>query len=157
MCKSSVDFPLDCHSERTKKVTLLIIPRASLCYSAHSFSCQYPLAIDFLPRLLTCLNRAPSTSNNGFACDTRNQYVLHRLWGIWAVFFFFFSLCGDLWYVYPIHLPQRDWSLKMVTWRAKWLCCWVGKFEFILTIGNPFTMAINISMLWLPRIPWATS
>ena len=127
---------------------------SSFFFMSVSFSHRFPSSVVDLSELCPihlwqwlCLWYKQSIS---FTHTVRNL-------GCCVLFFFSVSLCGDLLYVYPIPLPQRDWSLKTVIWMEKWLSCWVGKYEFILTTANPFTMTINMFMLWLPWIPWATS
>lgn len=128
VCWHSVDFPLDCHSMRTKKVTLLIIPRASLCYLTHSPSCRYPLSIDF-PSSVVNLSESCPIHLWQWLCLWYKQsiWLSQTVWNLAAFFFSQFHFMVDLLYVYPIPLPRRHWPLKMVTWKAKWLPCWVRR------------------------------
>lgn len=161
VCWHSVDFPLDCHSMRTKKVTLLIIPRASFCYLTHSPSCRYPLSIDF-PSSVVNLSESCPIHLWQWLCLWYKQsiWLSQTVWNLAAFFFFSISLRGRS-VVCISHsiakktlTPQNgNMKGKMAPLLGQEMCKW----GFILTMANPFTMAIHISMLRLLQIPWATS
>lgn len=148
-------FPLRLSQRDDKGDTLLLFPRASLCFKLILFHASILYLSVSLPQLVTCLNFAPSIPVVDSACDTINMAFTDC---VKSGPFLQCHIRLDLLYVYTSPLPRRltlrngHTKNKITPLLGQEMC----KGKFILTMANSSSVAIHIFMSWLSWILWAT-